>query len=197
MGMVFADISMSLDGFSAGSNDGPANPLGDHGTRIHQWFFGLDNEPGHAADSRVMDEVTSRTGAVILGRRMFENGLVPWSGVNPWAAPAFVLAHEPRDPLIVDGQIQFTFVYNGIESALDQARSVAGDRDVIIAGGANIVQQFIRSGLLDEVQIHIVPVLLGAGIRLFDQLDARQGELECVRVVESPSVTHLKYRIVR
>ncbi len=197
MTCVFADISISLDGFSAGPNDGPANPLGDHGTRLHQWFFGLVDEQSIDADARVMAEVTRRTGAVLLGRRMFENGLDPWGGVNPWAAPAFVLTHEPREPLIVDGQVQFTFVSDGIESALGQAKAVAGDSDVIIAGGANTVQQFIEAGLLDEVQVHIVPVLLGTGIRLFDRIDAGKVELESVRVIESPTVTHVKYRIVR
>ena len=111
--------------------------------------------------------------------------------------PVFVLAHRAREPLVMKGETTFSFVTDGIESALDQARSAAGGKDVAISGGASVAQQYLRAGLLDEFQVHVSPVLLGGGVRLFDQLGPEQIELETIRAVESPAVTHLKYRVVR
>lgn len=202
MGKVFVDITTSLDGFVAGPNDGPENGLGDGGERLHEWVYGLASwrephglEGGETGrDSELLAEAFSRTGAFILGRRMFDNAK-GWGDEPPFHAPVFVLTHERRAPLAKKGTT-FTFVDDGIESALVQAREAAGEKDVSIAGGASTIQQFLRPGLLDEIQIHVAPLLLGGGIRLFDELATDQIELEKTRVVDSPAVTHLRYRIV-
>jgi dihydrofolate reductase len=204
MGKVTVDISMSLDGFIAGPNDSVENPLGDGGERIHEWVYDLASwreRHGIAGgrtdtDAEVLDEAFENTGAVVIGKRMFDvaNG---WGDNPPFHMPAFVITHDAREKLVKEGGTTFTFVTDGIESALDQARAAAGDKDVSVAGGANIIQQYLSAGLLDEIQIHLVPVLLGEGIRLFDQLGAEQMELERTRVIESPGVTHLRFRIVK
>ena len=204
MGEVTVDISMSLDGFIAGPNDSVENPLGDGGERIHEWVYDLASwreRHGIAGgrtdtDAEVLDEAFENTGAVVIGKRMFDvaNG---WGDNPPFHMPAFVITHDAREKLVKEVGTPFTFVTDGIESALDQARAAAGDKDVSVAGGANIIQQYLSAGLLDEIQIHLVPVLLGEGIRLFDQLGAEQIELERTRVIESPGVTHLKFRVVK
>ena len=204
MGKVTVDISMSLDGFIAGPNDSVENPLGDGGERIHEWVYDLASwreRHGIAGgrtdtDAEVLDEAFENTGAVVIGKRMFDvaNG---WGDNPPFHMPAFVITHDAREKLVKEGRTTFTFVTDGIESALDQARAAAGDKDVSVAGGANIIQQYLSAGLLDEIQIHLVPVLLGEGIRLFDQLGAEQIELERTRVIESPGVTHLRFRVVK
>ncbi len=128
-----------------------------------------------------------------MGRRVFDNGVEPWGENPPFHVPAFVVTHGAREPLAKEGGTTYTFVTDGIESALAQA--VAGDRDVVLGGGADIVRQFIKAGLLDELQIHLVPVLLGDGIRLFDQMGPGHIELECTRVIDVPGVTHLRFRL--
>ena len=204
MGKVTVDMSMSLDGFIAGPNDSVENPLGDGGERIHEWVYDLASwreRHGIAGgrtdtDAEILDEALENTGAVVIGKRMFDvaNG---WGENPPFHMPAFVITHDAREKLVKEGGTTFTFVTDGIESALDQARAAAGDKDVSVAGGANIIQQYLSAGLLDEIQIHLVPVLLGEGIRLFDQLGAEQIELERTRVIESPGVTHLRFRVVK
>jgi dihydrofolate reductase len=203
MGKVFVDITMSLDGFVAGPNDGPELGLGEGGERLHEWVFGLASwrEPHGLAggemgrDSEILQEAIERTGAVVLGRRMFENAK-GWGDEPPFHVPVFVLTHDPREPVTKKGGTTFTFVTDGIESALEQAKEAAGDKDVSVAGGANTIQQYLSAGLVDEMQIHVAPLLLGGGIRLFDNLDPERVELEGTRVVESPEVTHLKFGIV-
>jgi dihydrofolate reductase len=128
---------------------------------------------------------------------MFDEGEVGWPDSPPFRAPVFVLTHHAREPWVRQGGTTFTFVTGGIESALEQARAAAGDKDVRIAGGANIVQQFIEAGLLDELQIHLAPVLLGDGVRLFEHVEPKHVELEKTRVIDSPKVTHLRYRVVK
>jgi dihydrofolate reductase len=202
MGKVFLDITTSLDGFVAGPNDGPELPLGEGGERLHEWVYGLASwreahglEGGEVnRDSEIVEETVERTGAVVLGRRMFENAK-GWGDEPPFHVPVFVLTHEPREPLAKKGTT-FTFVTDGIESALDQAKQAAGDRDVSVAGGANTAQQYLKAGLIDEMQIHIAPLFLGGGPRLFDDLGP-EIEVEGTRVVESPTVTHLRFRIVK
>jgi dihydrofolate reductase len=204
MGQVFVDITMSLDGFIAGPNDGPEQPLGAGGERLHEWVYGLASwrEPHGLAggevnrDSEILGEAVRRTGAVVLGWRMFENA-EGWGDEPPFHVPVFVLTHERREPLTKKGGTTFTFVTEGIESALERAKEAAGDKDVSVAGGANTVQQFLSAGLVDEMQIHVAPLLLGGGIRLFGDLGAKQPELEGTRVVESPAVTHLQFRVVK
>jgi len=207
------DITMSLDGFVAGPNPRDEQPLGDGGERLHQWVYGLKTwreqhgRPGGEAnrDAEILEESTAGVGAAIMGRGMFGGGEGPWDeswqghwGEDPpFSMPVFVLTHHAREPLVMKGGTTFSFVTGGIESALDQARSAAGGKDVAISGGASVAQQYLRAGLLDEFQVHVSPVLLGGGVRLFDQLGPEQIELETIRAVESPAVTHLKYRVVR
>ena len=204
MGKVTVDISMSLDGFIAGPNDGPELGLGEGGERLHEWVFGLASwrEPHGLAggetnrDSEILDEAFRDIGAVVLGRRMYENAK-GWGDNPPFHLPVFVLTHEARESVTKEGGTTFTFVSDGIESALEQAKAAAGEKAVSIAGGANTIQQYLNAGDVDEIQIHLVPLMLGGGIRLFDQVDPERVELEATRVVESPSVTHLKYRVVK
>jgi dihydrofolate reductase len=203
MAKVRADISMSLDGFIAGANDSPELPMGEGGERLHEWIFELASwrkrhglSGGRAdQDSELLEEAFAGVGAVVLGKRMFENAK-GWGDEPPFHVPVFVLTHEVREPLAKEGGTTFTFVTDGVESALAQARAAAGDGDVSVGGGANTIQQFIRARLLDEIQVHVVPVLLGGGIRLFDNL-GRDIELERTRIVESPDVVHLRFRIGR
>jgi dihydrofolate reductase len=211
MSSVTCHISISLDGFVAGPRQSIENPIGEGGMRLHQWVFetaswhkehGLSQVP-QTADSDVLEEVVQNIGAYIMGRKMFGGGAGPWDETwkgwwgeePPYHVPVFVLTHHRREPLPMKGGTSFRFVADGIESALDQARSAAGAKDVAIAGGASTVQQFLAAGMLDELSLHIVPVILGAGERLLENVgDPR---LEPVKVIASPTVTHVKYRIPR
>jgi dihydrofolate reductase len=213
MTQLTLDISMSLDGFIAGPNPTVEQPLGEGGEGLHEWVFGLKSwrEPhgldggSTGVDDEVMRESFTATGAVVMGRRMFSGGEGPWEDDPnadgwwgddpPFGVPVFILTHHARETVEKQGGTSFTFVTDGPEAALERAREAAGDRNVAIGGGANVVQQYLRAGLLDEMQIHVVPVLLGGGVRLLDGLDPVQ--LEVTRVVESSAVTHLKYRVVR
>src|SRR5215217_5956036 len=205
MGKVHADISMSLDGFVAGANAGPQNALGDEGDRIQQWMYDVESwrerqslEGGQSnQDDEVSKERFARSGAYVMGRRMFDEGEVGWADPPPFRAPVFVLTRQAREPWVRQGGTTFTFVTDGIESALKQARAATGDKDVRIAGGANTVQQCIEAGLIDELQIHLAPVLLGDGVRLFEHTGPEHVELEKTQVIDSPKVTHLRYRVVK
>ena len=204
MGKVAMGLSMSLDGFIAGPNDGPGSPLGDGGERLFAWYSGGDTEyglPGTEMVFRVspqsaelLREAHTRMGAMVTGRRTFDitNG---WGGRPPLGVPAFVVTHSVPQGWVYEGS-PFTFVTDGVESAVEQARPVAGDKDVAV-GAASIAQQCIEAGLLDEVHVDLVPVLLGDGVRLFDHLGTGPIELERTRVVEAPRVTHLTFRVVR
>jgi dihydrofolate reductase len=211
MTRVTCQISMSLDGFVAGPNQTLDNPLGEGGERLHEWVVATEGwraqhgkEGGErGADSEVAVEVMQGVGAFIMGRKMFGGGDGPWDeswtgwwGEDPpFHAPVFVLTHHPREPLPMQGGTTYHFVTVGIESALEQARAAAGDQDVAIAGGAQAVQQYLAAGLLDELYLHIAPVLLGSGERLLENVG--DPKLEPVKVVASPAVTHVKYRVVR
>lgn len=203
-GKVRADISVSLDGFITGPNDGIGNGLGDGGERLHEWIFGLKSwrephglEGGESnADDEVMAEAFANTGAIVIGRRMFDIAEEPWGEEPPFHLPVFVVTHRPREPLEKKGGTTFHFV-DGIDAAHEGARSEAGGKDVSVAGGASVIQQSLNAGLLDEIQIHLVPIFLGDGVRLFDGMDPVRFELAPERVVDSPAVTHLKYRIAR
>jgi dihydrofolate reductase len=215
MARLNLDISMSLDGFIAGPNQTLEHPLGEGGERLHEWVVRLASwrEPhGHSggernADDEVFAESVSATGAVVMGRRMFSGGEGAWEddpnadgwwGDNPpFHVPVFVLTHQARETVVKEGGTSFTFVTDGIESALEQARAAAGDKDVSLAGGADVVQQYLKAGLLDELQIHLTPVFLGGGVRLFDRLGPDPVGIESTRVIESPTVTHLRYRVVK
>ena len=212
MGTVFVDMSMSLDGYIAGPNDSQENPLGDGGERLHEWMF--DHASGGAEqgleggetnrDDEIVAKSIERAGAFVMGRRMFDNDDGPWGDdpfEGPWGddppfgAPVFILTHHGREPLEMDGGTTFHFVTEGIERALERAKEAAGDGDVRISGGADVVRQYVEAGLVDEIQLHVVPVLFGDGIRLFEPLDADPIELERTRVVASPDVTHLRYEV--
>ena len=215
MGKLTCDITMSLDGFVAGPDPSLEEPLGKGGERLHEWIVGLESwRERHgltggttSPDSEVLDEAISSTGATVMGRRMFSGGEGPWEedpradgwwgDDPPFHHPVFVLTHHARETVSKEGGTSFTFVTDGIESALEQARAAAGDKDVLVAGGANVVQQYLRAGLLDEFQIHVAPILLGDGVRLFDQLGPDDVDLEATRVIESPTVTHLRYQVVK
>jgi dihydrofolate reductase len=204
-------ISMSLDGFVAGPAQSVEHPLGVGGMRLHEWVFPLSvwREP-HGLDggevnesSRVVEESVANIGATIMGRNMFGGHPGPWDASAPWTGwwgdnppfhhPVFVLTHYARAPLVLDGGTTFTFVTDGIESALDQARRVAGGKDVSLAGGAKAAQQYLAAGLVDEMEINLVPTLLGGGERLFDGVGDDLHGLELVRTVATPRVTHLKF----
>jgi dihydrofolate reductase len=191
MGKVVLDMSMSLDGFIAGSNVGREYPMGVNGENLHTWLF---SSPRDKVDADVEREMFANTGAVILGNRTFEVGVDLWGDV-PFPAPSFVLTHKGRETLVKKSG-SFTFVTDGIESALQQACSVAGDKDVRLMG-ADVAQQFLAAGLIDEIQINHVPILLGDGVRLFEQLGTKNSQLEKDRVLNSPHATHIRYRVVK
>jgi len=202
---VFADITMSLDGFITGPNDSVELPIGEGGDRLHQWIYDQASwrerhgqEGGRTgADDDLIAEAFERVGAYVMGRRMFAHGEGPWGDDPPFHGPVFVLTHEAREPLLKLGGTTFTFVTDGIESALERAAAAAGDKDVSIAGGANVIQRYLNAGLLDEIQIHLVPVLMGDGVRLFERLGAEPIELEPTRVIEGPGVVHLRFRVMK
>ncbi|MFG2195727.1 dihydrofolate reductase family protein [Streptomyces sp. NPDC048639] len=205
MGKVTASISVSLDGFVAGPGDGPDNPLGDRGERLHQWVYGLAGwreshglEGGERnQDSDLVEDAMARAGAFVMGRRMFDNGEEPWGDEPPFHGPVLVLTSSPREPLVKKGGTTFTFVTDGVEGAVAQAREAAGEKDVSVAGGGQMIQQCVRAGLLDELQLHLVPVLLGGGVPLFRDMGEETTEFETARVLDSPGVTHLLLRPAR
>lgn len=202
MGNVVLDISVSLDGYVAGPNDGIGRGLGDGGESLHYWVFGGEwsyesgppiGRPG--VDGQVLDEMLASLGAAVVGKRMYDIA-GGWGDDPHWGAPCFVLTHTVRQERVA-GETTFTFVTDGIESAVAQAKAAAGGKDVSIGGGASVAQQALRAGLVDQMQLHVAPVLLGAGRRLFDRLGPEQVRLERTRVIESPFATHLRFRVVK
>lgn len=191
MGKVVLDMSMSLDGFVTGPNVGKEYPMGVNGENLHTWLF---STPRDKVDAEVEREMFAQTGAVILGNRTFEVGVDLWEDV-PFPVPSFVLTHKSRENLVKKSGT-FTFVTNGIESALEQARSVAGDKDIRLMG-AEIGRQYLKAGLLDEIQINHVPILLGDGTRLFEHLGIKNSQLKKDRVLDSPHATHIRYRVLK
>ena len=203
-------ISMSLDGYIAGPNPSEEQPLGEGGMQLHDWALKLaawrkphGEEGGEVNESSdVIEDTLANVGATIMGRNMFggdgEWGDDPWMGwwgeEPPFHNPVYVLTHHAREPEPMQGGTTFHFVTEGIEPALEQAREAAGGKDVSLAGGADVAQQYLAAGLLDEMQITLVPVLLGGGTRLLDRLGDAEVEPELVGVVAAPDVTHLKYR---
>jgi dihydrofolate reductase len=202
MGKVIFNMTMSLDGFVAGPNDSPENGLGDGGDRLFHWYFSGDTEvrvlgspvlkvsPQSAA---ILNEATGTFGAMVTGRRTFDIAR-GWGG-HPPGAPCFVLTHTTPQEWVKNGS-PFVFVTDGIESAIRQARQAAGNKNVVVST-ASTLQQCLKAGLMDEIHIDVVPVLLGAGVRLFDQLGIGPIELESIRVIEAPGVTHLGFRVVK
>lgn len=204
-------ISMSLDGFVAGPNQSVDNPLGIGGERLHQWAFALEQwrsmhgmEGGEINESsRLAEESNANIGATLMGRNMFGGHPGPWDDKNPWIGwwgdnppfhhPVFVLTHHSREPLELEGGTTFTFVTEGIDAALEQARIAASGQDISLAGGASTARQYLTASLVDEMEINLVPTLLGSGERLFDGVGDDLHGLELVRTVAAPQVTHLKF----
>lgn len=202
MGKVVFDITMSLDGYVAGPGDGPELGLGEGGERLHEWAVELASwrephglEGGETNASSEILESMSASGAVVVGKRMFDNAH-GWGDEPPFRKPVFVLTHTAREPL-TKGDTTFTFVTDGIESAVEQAKAAAGEQDVSIGGGASTAQQALKAGLVDEVRLTFAPILLGGGVALFDGLGPDDVELEVTRVVEGPKATHVRYRVVK
>jgi dihydrofolate reductase len=215
VGKVVAELSVSLDGFVAGPNPTLEEPLGEGGELLHEWITRLaawrrahgmeDGEEG--PEAALVEEGLPSSGAVVMGRKMFSGGDGPWDGDPksrgwwgddpPFHVPVFVVTHHAREPVPMEGGTTFNFVTGGVEDAIEQARAVAGDKQVHVSGGGSIVQQALSARLVDELQLHIAPLLLGGGTRLFD--DARNSELrlERTRSLEGPQATHLWYRVVR
>jgi dihydrofolate reductase len=200
MGLVVLDMSMSLDGFIAGPNDDVE--------RLHEWLFNGDTPLGGRSASvlpgregfrmspksaEVIEEAFATSGAMVMGRRWFDLGERPWGDDPPFHVPVFVVTHRARER-VIKGETTFSFVTDGIERAVEQAKSAAGAKNVSV-GAANVAQQVLKAGLLDEVRIHLVPILLGGGTRLFD--DIGELDLEQTRVIETPDVTHLRLRVAK
>ncbi|MFD4945436.1 dihydrofolate reductase family protein [Streptomyces sp. NPDC058239] len=210
MSALTTHIGMSLDGFAAGPHQSAENPVGVGGMRLHQWLIGTRAWYEHrgleggeeSVDSKVLSDAMHGIGSYIMGRRMFGGGDGPWDvswrgwwGEEPaFHAPVFVLTHHPREPLVLKGGTTFTFVTDGIHSALERARESAGGQNVSIAGGAKVVQQYLAAGLLDELTIHLRPIVLGAGERLLESVG--DPVLEPMDVVSSAEATHIRYRVV-
>jgi dihydrofolate reductase len=193
MGKVISEISMSLDGFVTGPNVRVGNGMGDEGDRLHDWKFDAKTE----TEDAIVDEIYASTGAVLIGKRMFDVGFEPWGDPPPFGMPVFIVTHEQREPLPMQGGTTYTFVTHGIEAALELARAAAGDKNVGIWGGANVIRQYLKAGLLDEMQLHLIPMLLGGGLRLFDDLDPEGIELRRTSSIETPGATHFRFEVVK
>lgn len=192
MGKVIIDITMSLDGYVTGPNDNPENGLGDGGMVLHEWVF----EGRTPADEPFLDATAQTLGACILGRRTFDIAEGTWGDNPPFGtAQVFVLTHRPHETL-QRGGTTFIFVTDGMDSALEQARAAAGDRHINLMG-ADVSQQYLKAGLVDEIMIHLANVLLTAGRPLFADIGDQQIKLERTQVVATPAVTHLRYRVVK
>ena len=195
---------MSLDGFVAGPNDGPDNGLGDGGMRLFDWYSKGDTAfplPGtdmvfmiSRASAEFLREEWNMIGAMVAGRRMFDISRA-WGGNPPGGENCFIVTHSVPQEWVKEGS-PFTFVTDGVESAIQQAKKVAGDKNVSVAS-ASVAQQCIKAGLLDEIQIDLAPVLLGGGVRLFERLGVTPIELECLKTLDAPGVTHLRFRIIK
>ncbi len=211
MSKLRCQISISLDGFVAGPSQSEENPLGEGGERLHTWMTSLSawrqshgREGGEVnASARILEESRENIGAGVMGRNMFgpvgggpwgDDGWTGWWGEDPpYHYPVFILTHHPRDPVEMKGGTTFYFITDGIKSAFEQAQEAAGGRDIMLWGGAQVVNQYLAAELVNELELHVVPELLGGGARLFDNLGDAEVKLEQVRAVEAPGVTHLKY----
>jgi dihydrofolate reductase len=212
MSTLRLNMMVSLDGYAAGPGQSAENPFGIGGLQLNEWLFPLKafremqgEEGGEVnASTPIVEAWFDNIGATVMGRNMFGGGPGPW-GVDPWTGfwgedppyhhPVFVLTHHPREPLKMQGGTTFYFVNDGIEPALEQAKEAAGGKDVSLGGGARVVQQYLAAGLLDEMLISVVPVFLGEGARLFDNLGDARPRVEQVQAVEAPGVTHIRYRV--
>ena len=204
MSKVFVDVGISLDGFIAGPNGGAKNPLGDDGLKIHNWMFKqkaflshlkLEGGETNNKDNDIIEETFNRIGANIMGKNMFVEGEANWPEESPFHCPVFVLTHEKRKSWERPGGTTFYFNDEDIHSVLKKARNAAGNKDVRISGGAKTVQQYLNAGLVDEFDVHIAPIFMGAGVRLFEHLDKNKFSFEINNVINSTEVTHLSYKV--
>lgn len=205
MSKIIFDSGISLDGFFAGDSRGPGNPMGGVSTKIHKWilnqkafweYLGMEGGKEDTFEGQFIRDTNARTGAFIMGKRMFEEGEVSWPE-DLYKADVYVLTHEKREPWIQKGTTSFYFINDGIHSALEKAKQSAKGKDIRIQGGANTIQQFLNAGLVDEFFIHIAPVFLGSGIRLFDGIDKDKYDLKTEEVIPSDLATHLRYKLTR
>jgi dihydrofolate reductase len=194
MARVVLSFSMSLDGYVAGPDVSPEHPMGKGGERLHEWMFPGEAAPRTEADAQEVEQIMSRVGAVVLGNRTFEIGLNHWKD-TPFPAPSFVLTHQAR-PAQPMKSASFTFVTNGVHSAIAQSKAAAGDRDVVVMG-AETAHQVLKAGLADDLHLQLVPVLLCGGSRPFDDIGSDQIELRQTRLVPSTAVTHMDFAILR
>jgi dihydrofolate reductase len=205
MSKIIIDCGISLDGFFAGDNRSPENPMGNGARDIHKWMMkqkafwkhiNMEGGEEYGPDSILIENVFARTGAYIMGKRMFEEGEVHWQE-DLYKADVYVLTHEKREPWVQKGTTTFYFINDGIQSALDKARQSAKGKDIRLQGGANMMQQFLRAGLVDECFIHIAPLFLGSGTRLFDGMDKDKYEISILEVTPSDLTTHLRYKLTK
>jgi len=205
MSKIIFDSGISLDGFFAGDNRGPNNPMGGVSEKIHKWvlnqkafweYLGIEGGKEDNFEGQLIRDVNARTGAFIMGKRMFEEGEVSWPE-NLYKADVYVLTHEKREPWVQKGSTTFYFINDGIENALEKAKQSAKGKDIRIQGGANTIQQFLNAGLVDEFFIHIAPVFLGSGFRLFDGIDKDKYELQIAEVIPSDLTTHIRYKLIK
>jgi len=205
MAKVFFDVGISLDGFIAGLNGGPKNPLGDNGTKIHQWLYPLKSFREHLGleggginnkDNDIVEKTFNRIGANIMGKKMFEEGEANWPEEAPFHSPVYVLTHQSRKPWDRKGGTTFYFTNEGISDVLQKAKKDAGNKDVRISGGADAIQQYLNARLIDEFTIHVAPIMLGKGVRLFEKIEREKFSLEIDDVFNSPAVTHIFYKVI-
>jgi len=205
MSKIIFDSGISLDGFFAGDNRGIHNPMGGVSGKIHMWmlnqkafweYLGLEGGKEDGPDGKFIRETNARTGAFIMGKRMFEEGEVSWPE-DLYKADVYVLTHVKREPWVQKGTTTFYFINDGIQSALEKARQSAKGKDIRIQGGANTIQQFLNAGLVDEFFIHIAPVFLGSGIRLFDGIEKDIYNIQIVEIIPSDITTHLRYKLTK
>ena len=193
MTRLLFDMTMSLDGFITDPNAGSELPAGEDPGRLHDWMFAARTD----ADAEIRDEMYRAAGAVLMGRGMFDVGFEPWGDPPPFGMPVFVLTNRPQPPIERQGGTTYTFVSDGLEVALEQAGAAAGDKAVGLWGGAHIFRQYLAAGLIDELHIHVAPIVLGGGTPLFDRLDTDGIKLEQTACVQTPGATHLRFRTVK
>jgi dihydrofolate reductase len=205
MSKIIIDAAITLDGFFAGDNRSPANPMGGVSQQIHAWMFkqkafwkhlGMEGGEEYSADSKLIEDVFARTGSYIMGKRMFDEGEVVWPE-DLFKADVFVLTHEKREPWVQKGTTTFYFINDGIQTALEKARKSAKGKDIRIQGGANTIQQYLNAGLIDECFIHITPVFLGSGIRLFEGMEKDKYDIQIAEIIPSDLTTHLRYKLTK
>ena len=194
MTKVVVDLGVSLDGFVAGGNRGPSNPLGDGFEAVHAWMFDQNGFLRDGAGGELIQAMFARTGANVMGRNMFDEGEANWPENAPFHCPVFVLTHRPREPWVRPGGTTFHFVTDGFDSALGQARAAAGGKDVRVSGGADVARQALKASIVDELNLHIAPVVIGAGLRLFDGVPPGELDLVQTSLTDARGVAHVTYK---